>query len=86
MRSLVCVLLCLSFWFADAQTGTVSLSALSGPEKWWAACHPFRAKKARSITLEVLRVTDSIAGVGLIGKEGNGGSWMPSNTPTGWLH
>jgi len=46
---------------------------LSGPEKWWVVCHPFRAGKARDITLEVLRVTDSIADIGLIGRDYNGG-------------
>ena len=73
MRSIVCIMLCLSFWFADAQSGAVAFSALSGPEKWWVVCHPFRASKARQTTREVLHVTDSIAAVGILGKDANGG-------------
>lgn len=59
---------------------------LSRPEKCWAFFHPFSAKKAWKVTQEVLKVTDSIAGVKTLDGDRNGGQvdafrhsyWMAS--------
>ncbi len=48
-------------------------SSLSGPEKWWVICHPFKAKKAFGVSLKTLEVTDSIKRLGPIGSDNNGG-------------
>ena len=48
-------------------------SSLSGPEKWWVIGHPFKVKKALSISLRTIQVRDSIKGSGIIGSDDNGG-------------
>lgn len=61
-------------------------SKLSRPEKCWAFQHPFILKKTWNITQEVLKITDSIAGVITLDGDKNGGQvdafrhayWMAS--------
>lgn len=63
-----------------------SFRKLSRPEKCWALCHPFKAKKAAKITREIQVVVDSIKRSGKIGTDNNGGAldafkhayWMAS--------
>ncbi|MFH0865020.1 MAG: hypothetical protein V1904_02410 [Bacteroidota bacterium] len=72
----------------NAQNNSVfkKFSQLSRPEKCWAFRHPFAAKKAWKITKNVLKVTDSIAGVKTLDGDQNGGQvdafchscWMAS--------
>ena len=50
-----------------------SFSKLSKPEKTWVTFHPFKSKKAYTISLEAERVKDSIALLDLIGNDNNGG-------------
>ncbi len=51
-----------------------SLSKLSKPERTWVVFHPFKAKRAYQVSLEVLRVKDSIQKVnGVIGNDNSGG-------------
>ncbi|MCA0932543.1 hypothetical protein LCM02_08770 [Lutimonas saemankumensis] len=49
-------------------------SSLSGPEKWWVIGHPFKAKRALSISLRTIEVRDSIKRTGIIGTDDNGGN------------
>jgi len=59
---------------------------ISCPEKWWAICHLFVAKKAYKITKESLLVTDSILQTQILGNDFQGGDldafkhayWMAS--------
>ena len=46
---------------------------LSRPEKCWVMMHPFVAKKAMLASRQVLIITDSIAKLGIIGNDNNGG-------------
>ena len=46
---------------------------LSSPEKWWVVTHPFKAKKAYHVSNEVLKSTDSIGRLGIVGSDKNGG-------------
>lgn len=63
-----------------------SFKKLSPPEKCWAICHPFKAKKAAKVTREVQVVVDSVKRSGIIGSDNNGGNldafkhayWMAS--------
>ncbi|MBK7181849.1 MAG: hypothetical protein IPH89_02375 [Bacteroidetes bacterium] len=48
-------------------------SKLSRPEKIWVLAHPFVAKKAMLASRQALVVTDSIAKLGIIGNDNNGG-------------
>jgi hypothetical protein len=59
---LVFVVGCLCDTTVQAQkSGKVKISGnVSCPEKWWAIMHPFIAGKAYSITLSVLKVSDSL--------------------------
>lgn len=57
----------------NAQSTESRFFKLSGPEKWWVIWHPFKAKRALNISLEVLRVTDSISKTERIGHDRNGG-------------
>ncbi len=50
-----------------------SFSNVSSPEKTWVFFHPFKAKKAFLISKETEKVKDSIANVGSIGSDNNGG-------------
>ena len=58
---------------SSAQSTESRFSKLSGPEKWWVIWHPLKAKRALNVSLEVLRVTDSISKAGSIGHDRNGG-------------
>lgn len=46
---------------------------LSSPERWWVVTHPFKAKKAFHVSKEVLKTTDSISRLGIVGGDRNGG-------------
>lgn len=46
---------------------------LSSPERWWVITHPFKAKKAFNISNKVLKTTDSISRLGVVGSDKNGG-------------
>jgi hypothetical protein len=50
-----------------------SFSNVSSPEKTWVAFHPFKAKKAFLISKEAEKTKDSIANIGNIGNDNNGG-------------
>ena len=80
---------CHIFFFLFLAANSYSQSSfkkLSRPEKCWALCHPFKAKKAAKITREVQKVVDSVKRTGIIGSDNNGGSldafkhayWMAS--------
>lgn len=82
-------------FYLKAQQESVfkKFSQLSRPEKYWAFRHPFTAKKAWKITQDVLKVTDSIAGVKTLDGDQNGGQvdafrhsyWMASLAQSiGW--
>jgi len=58
---------------AFSQNTINSFFDLSSPERWWVVIHPFKAKKAFNISKEVLKTTDSISKLGVIGKDINGG-------------
>lgn len=73
-RIVLFCLLVFSFSFiTNAQSTKSQFSKLSGPEKCWVFWHPFKAKKAFNVSLEALRVTDSLDGVGILGHDINGG-------------
>ncbi len=65
-----------------------SFKKVSKAEQTWAFFHPFKAKKAFLISKETERIKDSIAHIGVIGKDNNGGQldafkhsfWMASLT------
>jgi len=48
---------------------------ISCPEKWWAILHPFIAGKAYSITVSVLRVSDSLQKESVTNSKLNSGQW-----------
>lgn len=48
-------------------------SSLSRPERYWVLAHPFVAKKAFHVTLQVQHDVDSIKHVGTLGTDLNGG-------------
>ena len=50
-----------------------SFKKVSKPEKTWVIFHPFKAKRAFLISKEAENVKDSMAFVGSIGKDNNGG-------------
>lgn len=52
---------------------TASYKKLSKPEKAWVVFHPFKAKKAASLSNDAIKVTDSIKTAGIIGHDNNGG-------------
>ncbi len=57
-----------------AQDGLNKVRKKAGrPEKWWAVCHPFIAKKAVRLTLETSQVLDSLKAAGTLGNDLNGG-------------
>jgi len=56
-----------------AQSTVKSFATLSSPEKWWVVMHPFKAKKALDISMDVLKTTDSIAKLDLLDNDFNGG-------------
>ena len=55
------------------QSKTIDFLKLSTPEKYWVIFHPFKAKRAFIITKEVLKTTDSILKLNLLGNNINGG-------------
>lgn len=84
--SLFCTIL-FPFYFS-AQSVSKKFHSLSKPEKYWVVAHPFVAKKAFHITLEVQKVVDSVKQLRIIGIDNNGGKldafkhayWMASLT------
>lgn len=56
-----------------SQSSVNSFFDLSSPERWWVVTHPFKAKKTFNISNEVLKTTDSISGLGVVGIDINGG-------------
>lgn len=73
MRPALVILVGLSSLLATGQSVSNRYSKLSGPEKWWVITHPFKARKALQVSLNVLEVTDSIRKTGLIGFDNAGG-------------
>lgn len=57
----------------NAQTNLKSFFALSGPKKSWVLSHPFKAKKAYEISMEVQRISDSISKTNLLDGDVSGG-------------
>ncbi len=72
-RIFFCLLFLKMGYSSYAQSTESRFSKLSGPEKWWVIWHPLKAKRALNISLEVLRITDSISKTGSIGHDKNGG-------------
>jgi hypothetical protein len=72
-RIFFCLLFLKMGYSSYAQSTESRFSKLSGPEKWWVIWHPLKAKRALNISLEVLRITDSISKTGSIGHDRNGG-------------
>ena len=68
-----CLLFLKMGYSLNAQSTESRFFKLSGPEKWWVIWHPLKAKRALNISLEVLRVTDSISKTERIGHDRNGG-------------
>jgi len=73
--------------------GSEKQPKLSCPEKWWAVCHLFVAKRAYQATLHSLSTTDSIRQSGLLDGDSNGGQtdafkhacWMAAvSLEVGW--
>jgi len=62
-------------WFLGSCSPSLrqSFSKLSKPEKTWVTFHPFKAKKAYSISVEAEKVKDSMAKANTIGQDNNGG-------------
>ena len=57
----------------NAQSGFKRFSKLSCPLKIWVIFHPFKAKKALRISLEAIKVADSIAEINLLDGDRSGG-------------
>ena len=57
----------------NAQSNFSKFKKLSGPIKTWVIFHPFKAKKALSISNETNKVSDSIAKTELLDGDGSGG-------------
>lgn len=70
---LFCLLVLLLESVANAQSTKSRFSGLSRPEKSWVIWHPCKAKTAMDISLEAIRVTDSLDRDGIIGHDRNGG-------------
>lgn len=58
---------------ASAQSKPKNFFDLSRPAKNWVVLHPFKAKKALKISLEVQRISDSIKQTNLLDGDANGG-------------
>lgn len=87
MKHYIIFLLFLVFTFQiNAQTNRKEFWKQSTPIKVWIITHPFKAKKAQLISLEIKRVTDSIAKTDLLDGDKFGGQvdafrhayWMAS--------
>lgn len=69
---LILFMLVMQFQVKSQQVNS-GFSSLSSPEKWWVVWHPFKAKKALTVSLKTLEITDSIKKTGSIGTDINGG-------------
>ncbi len=56
-----------------SQSKSSRFSKLSAPEKWWVVFHPFKAKRALDISLNAIKVTDSLYSIKTLGQDKNGG-------------
>ncbi|MCH2033702.1 MAG: hypothetical protein MK202_09300 [Tenacibaculum sp.] len=56
-----------------SQSNFSKFKKLSSPKKWWVALHPFKAKKAYLISIEVNRISDSIKSCKLLDGDHAGG-------------
>jgi hypothetical protein len=56
-----------------AQSNFTKFKKLSSPKKWWVALHPFKAKKAYLISIEVNKISDSIRSSKLLDGDHAGG-------------
>lgn len=57
----------------SAQSNLEKFCKLSAPYKKWVLLHPFKAKKGSEISMEAIRVSDSIAKTDLLDKDKTGG-------------
>lgn len=57
----------------QSQNRKKAFCQLSGPEKCWVIFHPFKAKRAYKISLEAVRIADSIQQTTLLDGDANGG-------------
>jgi len=55
-----------------SQSNFQKFKNLSSPKKWWVIYHPFKAKKAFTISHEAKAVADSIRKTGILGKKPSG--------------
>ena len=70
----VLIFYCFLFCFQGfSQSNWQQFKKLSCAEKTWVILHPFRAKKAKKISLEAQRVSDSIAKTHLLDGDKSGG-------------
>ncbi|NCT08740.1 MAG: hypothetical protein GW772_01480 [Flavobacteriia bacterium] len=60
-------------FFTHSQTDIKSFFALSSSKKSWVLWHPFQAKKAYKISVEVTRISDSICKTDLLDGDASGG-------------
>lgn len=90
---IIVLILGLSFKGNAQGKKAVKFSGLSCPEKWWVIWHPFKAKKAKEVTVYAREITDSIKNNKVLIGTGNGGQvdafrhafWMASLTQEiGW--
>lgn len=90
---IVVLILALSFKGYAQDKKSINYSGLSCPEKWWVIWHPFKAKRAKKVSLYARQISDSIKVNKLLLGNGNGGQvdafrhafWMASLTQQiGW--
>ena len=75
MMNKLCLLFFIVFFYINSysQSKSTKFFKLSSPEKCWVFFHPFKAKKALTISQDALKISDSIGRIGQIGKDLNGG-------------
>ena len=73
MRFFLVTILLISLTTVSGQSNHQIFFSLSPPAKKWVILHPFKAKKALKISLEVQRISDSIQQTTLLDGDASGG-------------
>ena len=73
MRFFLVTILLMSLTTVSGQSNHQNFFSLSAPAKKWVILHPFKAKKALKISLEVQRISDSIQQTTLLDGDASGG-------------
>lgn len=73
MKKNLLLFFCLIQFVIQSQSNPKNFFDLSRPAKNWVLLHPFKAKKALKISLEVQRISDSIKQTNLLDGDANGG-------------